>query len=248
MPVEKSHGRLGRAALTFGLAVFSIPLIASCGSEGGETSSATGETSGTMEDSGMVETTGAGAMSGAEVGEDEAANMLPARGIEKAESQPLPEDPPEGVQLYPASTNELVEAEIDYPRSPATNGDHDPFWQNCGFYDEPVMEEKAVHSLDHGVVWITYQPDLSQPEIDTLRETYGTEPYVIVSPYEDQDSPVVATSWRVQLDLDSADDPRLSQFVDEFRISDLAPLSGNGCIGGSGDPVVSGPESYYEEG
>jgi hypothetical protein len=47
---------------------------------------------------------------------------------------------------------------------------------------------------------------------------------------------VIATSWRVQLELNSANDPRLEQFVNEFRISELAPLSGNRCVLGVGDP------------
>ena len=89
--------------------------------------------------------------------------------------------------------------------------------------------------MDHGVVWITYRPNLPQQQIETLHP-YGNENYVIVSPYPGQNAPVTVTSWRVQLELDSASDPRLRQFVDEFRISELAPLSGNRCILGVGKP------------
>ena len=89
--------------------------------------------------------------------------------------------------------------------------------------------------MDHGVVWITYRPDLPQQQLETLR-SYRHENYVIISPYPGQDAPVIATSWRVQLQLNSADDPRLDQFVNEFKISELAPLSGNRCILCVGDP------------
>ena len=34
-------------------------------------------------------------------------------------------------------------------------GEHNPVWQNCGFYNKPVRDESAVHSLEHGAVWIT---------------------------------------------------------------------------------------------
>lgn len=224
-----------------------ILFFAACGSEepSGEPSG-NGEPS-TMEETGssgetmMEETTAAEEttdLSQLEVGPDEIANMSPAEGIEKAESQPLPENPPEGIEVYDATTNELVE-NPSYDRSPPTNGNHDPFWWNCGFYDEPIEEDKAVHSLDHGVVWITYSPDLPEGEIETLRE-YGAERYVIVSPYPEQNAPVVATSWRIQLELDGADDPRLRQFVDQFRVSEIAPLAGNGCTKGSGEPAFSG--------
>lgn len=190
----------------------------------------------TME--GTVEETAPVDLSRLEVGPDEITGMAPAEGIEKAESRPLPEDPPEGIRVYDATTNELVE-DAEYDRSPPTNGDHDPLWWNCGFYDEPIDEAKAVHSLDHGVVWITYRPDLPAEEVETLRR-YGAERYVIISPYPGQDAPVIATSWRIQLALDGADDPRLRQFVDQFRISEIAPLAGNGCTRGSGEPAFSG--------
>lgn len=171
----------------------------------------------------------------AEVGPNEETNMMPADGQERDESQPLPENPPEGVKTYPAKGNALVDGDVQYERNPPTNGEHSPMWQNCGFYSEPIKEETAVHSMDHGVVWITYRPDLPQEQIQQLR-SYGDEEYVIVSPYPDQPAPVVATAWRNQLYLEGADDPRLREFVDEFRISELAPLSGNRCAGGVGQP------------
>ncbi len=90
--------------------------------------------------------------------------------------------------------------------------------------------------MDHGVVWTSYRPDLPQPQLGTLR-SYGDENYVIVSPYPGQHAPVIATSWRVQLELDSANDPRLERFVNQFKISELAPLSGNRCILGVGNPA-----------
>ena len=171
----------------------------------------------------------------AEIGEREITNMLPAGGEKPDSPQPLSKNPPKGIQVYPATTNRTVEGPIDYDRKPPTNGNRAPLWQNCGFYEEPVQDRHAVHSMDHGVVWITHRPDLPQQQLETLR-SYGNENYVMVSPYPGQDAPVIATSWRVQLELDSASDPRLDQFVNEFKISELAPLSGNRCILGVGDP------------
>ena len=176
-------------------------------------------------------------LSEAKVSPEEIQNMLPADGKQPDRARPLPEDPPEGIEVYPATTNKLTEGRIEYDRSPPTNGQHDPLWQNCGAYERPINDRYVVHSLDHGVVWITHSPDLPVDEIETLR-SYGDERYVIVSPYPGQDAPVVATSWRVQLELDGADDPRLREFVDGFRISEIAPLSGNRCEGGVGDPGI----------
>jgi hypothetical protein len=174
-------------------------------------------------------------LAGAEVGKREITNMFPADGKRPDPAQPLPENPPEGIEVYPSTTNRTVDGPIDYGRKPPTNGNHAPLWQNCGFYQKPIQDRHAVHSMDHGVVWITYRPELPQQQLESLRP-YGNENYVIVSPYPGQNTPVIATSWRVQLELNSADDPRLEQFVNEFKRSELAPLSGNRCILGVGNP------------
>jgi len=236
--------------LLVGLVGVSI-LAASCGGEGsmgdlqgGSGSQQSSAMSGSASSEAAIrETTAAGRMeygeaaelARAEVGEKEITNMIPADRKKPDAARPLPEDPPKGMEVYPATTNASVEGPIEYERHPPTNGDHAPIWQNCGFYEKHLEDRHAVHSLDHGVVWITYRPDLPKQQIEAL-SPYGDENYVIVSPYPAQDAPVTATSWRVQLELNGADDQRLRRFVNEFRISELAPLSGNRCTLGVGSP------------
>jgi hypothetical protein len=72
-----------------------------------------------------------------------------------------------------------------YDQSPPAGGQHNPIWQNCGFCDEPVRDENAVHSLEHGAVWITYQPDLPQKQIGKLRDLAQNNTLVLASPYPD---------------------------------------------------------------
>ena len=222
-----------------------VLLVAACGRDSSGTSSNDSgerEAPGMPEQSAAEETTVEDAASGesaelarAEVGKKEITNMMPADGKKPDAARPLPEDPPRGIEVYPATTNRTVKGPIEYHRKPPTNGDHDPLWQNCGFYEKPIKDRHVVHSMDHGVVWITYNPDLSKRRIEPLRP-YGRMNYIVVSPYPDQDAPVIVTSWRVQLELEGSDDPRLRRFVDEFRISEIAPLSGNRCTLGVGDP------------
>ena len=95
-------------------------------------------------------------------------------------------------------------------------GPHFPVWQNCGFYREPVPSETAVHALEHGAVWITYQPDLARDQVEVLRRL-ARQPYVLVTPYEGLPAPVVASAWGVQLQLDRASDPALGEFLQRYR-------------------------------
>jgi hypothetical protein len=125
--------------------------------------------------------------------------------------------------------------EIDYAQTPPPGGPHNDLWQNCGFYEEPIHDENAVHSLEHGAVWITYTPDLPQDEIEILRDLAQSQTYILVSPYPDQDYPVVASAWGKQLGLESAEDPDLERFIGAYNQGPQTPEPGGGCTGGVGD-------------
>ena len=141
----------------------------------------------------------------------------------------------EGVQEFETPSNEHVEIEVDYPETPPVGGDHNPVWLNCGVYTEPVPEENVVHSLEHGAVWLTYQPDLDEDQVATLEDFAADEDYLVVSPYQEQESPVVATAWGLQLELESTDDPRLAVFVEKYVQGAQTPEPGASCFGGVGN-------------
>jgi Protein of unknown function (DUF3105) len=228
--------------ITFLMLASLMLLIAACGGTtagSGEEEPGTSEEEPAENEASPGEETSEVALAPADamVGEDEETAM-PANYREEDRAQRPPENPPEGVRTFPATTNGNYEPPIYYEREPPTNGDHAPYWQRCGFYSTPIENEAAVHSLDHGAVWVTYRPDLSQGELDTLRNL-AREAYVLVSPYEGLSAPVIVTAWRNQLDLEGTDDPRLRQFVDQFRVSETAPRSGNGCENGRGEPEVA---------
>lgn len=141
-------------------------------------------------------------------------------------------DPPDGVETFSNVSREHITGPIDYGTTdPPPGGSHDPQWHACGFYDTPVRTENAVHSTEHGVVWITYQPGLSEDEIGIL-ESFGRRSETIVSPFPGQSTPVIATAWGNQLKLQSATDDRLEQFHDAFRDGPDAPEPLATCAGG----------------
>jgi hypothetical protein len=145
---------------------------------------------------------------------------------------------PGGVQTYsvgPAGVH--TEGDVDYAQSPPVGGEHNPIWQNCGFYEEPIRNETAVHSLEHGAVWITYSPDLPRDEVERLSDLAQSNGYVLVSPYPDLDSPVVASAWGKQLSLESAEDPHLERFIGTYSQGPQTPEPGAACTGGVGEPV-----------
>lgn len=140
--------------------------------------------------------------------------------------------PIDGVKTYPGLTGEHVNTHVTYEQSPAVGGDHSPAWTNCGIYTEPVEQMRAVHSMEHGAVWITYRPDLPAAQVQELTDRSAANAYVILSPYPGQVSPITATAWGIQLDLGSADDPRLESFLTRYVQGEQTPEPGAPCTGG----------------
>ena len=146
--------------------------------------------------------------------------------------------PPGEVQTYDVGpAGQHTQADVDYEQSPPAGGEHNDVWQNCGYYAEPVRDENAVHSLEHGAVWITYSPDLSEDEVERLRDIAESQTYILVSPYEGLPSPVVASAWSKQLSLESAEDPDLERFIGAYRQGPQTPEPGAVCTGGIGQPA-----------
>lgn len=127
-------------------------------------------------------------------------------------------------------TTRHVDGDVTYDQAPPAGGDHDPAWLDCGVYDEPVREENAVHSLEHGTVWVTYQPGLDEAGVAALAEALPDES--ILSPYGELAAPVVVSVWGAQLELTGPDDPRLALFVAEYGDGQTSPEPFASCAGG----------------
>jgi hypothetical protein len=125
---------------------------------------------------------------------------------------------------------------VRYPQTPPVGGDHNPVWQNCGYYAQPLHNENGVHSLEHGAVWITYQPNLPKAQVDVLANMARSQQFVLVSPYPGLPAPVVASGWGVQEWFHSANDAGLTQFVSKYRQGPQTPEPGALCSNGTGTP------------
>lgn len=127
---------------------------------------------------------------------------------------------------------EHVATPVTYAQTPPAGGEHSAVWLNCGIYDKPVPNENAVHSMEHGAVWVTYQPSLPADKVKTLRDSLPST-YIVLSPFDNLPAPVVASAWGKQIKLDSVDDPRLAAFVKEYRQGPQTPEPGAACTGGT---------------
>jgi hypothetical protein len=157
---------------------------------------------------------------------------------EGATSAPTEDELLSRVDTFDDLSQQHTEGPVEYDQNPPVGGMHSPVLQNCGFYDEPVGNEHAVHSLEHGAVWITYDPDLPASDVAKLEALAEDHDYLLISPYEGVPSPVVASAWGVQLQLEGVDDPYLIAFIDYFEQGPQNPEPGAACSGGTSETVV----------
>jgi hypothetical protein len=143
-----------------------------------------------------------------------------------------------GVETFDVPSAAHTTEPVDYPQDPPAGGSHAPVWQKCRFYDAPVQNETAVHSEEHGAVWITYQPDLPEADREVLAKLTEDQPFLLVSPYPGLKNPVVASAWGAQLRLDDVNDPRLKEFIAQYAGN--GPEPGANCASGVEDTLNEG--------
>ncbi len=158
---------------------------------------------------------------------DEAA----ARAVETARTTPVAEE-----QTWDAKTlgRNHVETPVTYPMNPPVGGDHSPRWMNCNgdVYKEAIPQVNAVHSLEHGAVWVTYNEKAVRADLDKLAETVSKTPYTLMSPVKEQSGTITLSAWGKQVTVDNASDPRVKQFFTKYVQGPQTPEPGAACTNG----------------
>ncbi|GGO92339.1 DUF3105 domain-containing protein [Wenjunlia tyrosinilytica] len=144
----------------------------------------------------------------------------------------------QGEKTYGGLTFKHVSHSVKYPQSPPVGGDHDPVWQNCNgdVYDKPLRNENAVHALEHGSVWVTYNSKAGKADIKTLADMVKQKPYSLMSPFPSQSGVITLSAWGHQLTVDSAKDPRVNQFFKWYVNGEQTREKGAACTGGKPTP------------
>jgi hypothetical protein len=148
---------------------------------------------------------------------------------------------------YKASQHVNADQRVAYDQAPPFGGPHDNAWAVCTgmVYPTAVRNENMVHSLEHGAVWIAYNPDkIKGKALDTLKAKVEGKPYMLMSPYPGLDKPISLQSWGHQLKLTSATDSRIEEFIKSLRSNPYqSPEKDGSCEAQPGgfDPAAPPP-------
>jgi hypothetical protein len=121
-----------------------------------------------------------------------------------------------GVAYHAEPNHTHKEGVLKYDTTPPTGGDHSQYWADCTgtVYSQPIANENAVHMLEHGAIWITYNADdVKGAQLDTLKKYVAGIDRLALSPYPNLKSPISLQAWNYQLFVNSASDPRIAQFI-----------------------------------
>ena len=135
---------------------------------------------------------------------------------------------------------------VAYDQTPPYGGPHDEVWATCTgiVYRDPIRPENALHSLEHGAVWLTYAPAVVGDRLQALSRRVDGQPYTMLSPYPGLGVPVTLQAWGRQLAVYDVEDPRIDRFISTYRLHvSLAPEPGASCaaVPGAFDPMVPPP-------
>ncbi|WP_055525158.1 DUF3105 domain-containing protein [Streptomyces graminilatus] len=131
-------------------------------------------------------------------------------------------------------TQNHVTKKVDYPMEPPVGGDHNQVWMNCNgdVYTKALNNMNAVHSLEHGAVWVTYNSKAAKADIDALAAKVKKTPYTLMSPDDKQADPIMLSAWGKQRTVTSAKDPNVDKFFEQFVQGKQTPEPGAACTNG----------------
>ena len=127
-----------------------------------------------------------------------------------------------------------VNKAVKYASVPPVGGDHNLAWMNCNgdVYTKEINNTNAVHSLEHGAVWVTYNADAKEADIDALAAKVKKTPYTLMSPLDGQKDPIMLSAWGHQRTVTGASDPDVDKFFEKFVQGKQTPEPGAACTNG----------------
>ena len=136
-----------------------------------------------------------------------------------AKANKPPEPPRPGVEQSDHG-REHVDSKKYGGDQPPTSGAHaNPV--SWGVYDTEVRDDQLIHNMEHGGIYVSYQPDLPQDQIEKLKKLLS-EPFsnpefqpkkIVLAPRAANKSPIVLSSWRRSESLASYDQKKIEEYI-----------------------------------
>lgn len=105
-----------------------------------------------------------------------------------------------------------------YNSNPPTSGPHWGAPATNGIHDEQLADEQTIHNLEHGHIWITYKPDISDEDRQKLAEIAKSDDWkVLISKRETNSNPIILVAWGRLLRLNEFNEAKIKDFIKTYR-------------------------------
>lgn len=122
------------------------------------------------------------------------------------------------VQEFPIEGREHItrRTPVSYNTNPPTSGNHFAEAESWGVNDQEIEDKAAIHSLEHGGIWISYK-DVDDETVKALKELGRENPQsVVVSPRAGNDTPIAVVSWGRMMKLDKLDKALIQKYIETY--------------------------------
>jgi hypothetical protein len=138
-----------------------------------------------------------------------------------------------GITVRTITDRDHVEGVVVYGvDSPPFGGKHNQNWAVCTgvVYTRQLANENVVHSLEHGGIWLAYDPALDSKSVATLKSKVLGYNFMLMTPYAGLKKPVALQAWGYQMFFDSVNDPKIDTFIRDLRLNpNTTPEYGAPC-------------------
>jgi len=131
-------------------------------------------------------------------------------------------------QLYENQGQVHIKPGKEHPpfnSNPPTSGWH---WVNpasWGVHDNELVDEQAVHNLEHGGIWISYR-DISDVTLGNLEKiAKANSGSVILSPRDANDAKIVLASWLRLEQMEEYDEAKIIEFISRNKNNSPEPFA-----------------------
>ena len=113
-----------------------------------------------------------------------------------------------------------------YSSNPPTSGSHWPQPAKCQIYIDEIADEAAIHSLEHGAVWVSYKNKNDKNIVAKLADLVkGNSNKVLLSPRSKNDSAIAVVSWNRLLKLDDFDSRKITDLINNYKNNSPEPFA-----------------------
>src|SRR3989344_3075203 len=105
----------------------------------------------------------------------------------------------------------------EYNSNPPTSGPHYAQPADWGVYEQPLLDERLVHNLEHGGIWLSYRDaddTALTAQLRDIADDYTLK--VIMTPRPENDARIAVAAWGRLLKLESFDREQIEDFIGAF--------------------------------